>query len=101
MSESTFIEVKASQFQNASSPIEVTPLPIVTEVKASHEQNASSPIEVTLLGMVIEVKPSHSLNASSPIEVTLLGMVYDPSFSLGYIINSVFSLLNNTPFNDV
>ena len=51
--------------------------------------------------MVTEVNPLQPENAYSSIEVTLLGMVYDPCFSPGYAINLVFSLLNNTPFNDV
>ena len=39
------------QYLNAS-PIEVTPLPIVTLVSMSQKPNASLPIEVTLSGIV-------------------------------------------------
>ena len=62
------------QYQNAASPIEVTPLPMVTLVSEVHQENACVPIEVTLSGMVILVS-EHPLNAHSPIEVTLSGMV--------------------------
>ena len=44
-------------------------------VKPLQPSNASFPMEVTLLGMVTDVKPLQSSNAYHPMEVTLFGMV--------------------------
>ena len=41
----------------------------------SHEQNASYPISVTLLGIVTVSKLSQFSNASRPITVTVFGIV--------------------------
>ena len=38
----------------------VTPLPMVTDVRASQAENAYSPMAVTLFGMVTEVRASLS-----------------------------------------
>ena len=69
------IVVKPLQFENASLPIEVTELPIVTLVKERHRSNACVPMEVTESGMVIFVRLRHPRNAMLPMEVTELGMV--------------------------
>ena len=69
----------ALQSINASSPIEVTELPIVTDVSAKQVLNACFPISVTEFGIVIEVSPLQNANAQSPIEVTELGIVNDVS----------------------
>ena len=60
---------------NASSPICVTLLGIVTAVRPMHFQNVKSPISVTLLGIVTAVSPVHPAKAPSPISITLLGIV--------------------------
>ena len=75
----------------------VTLLPIVTEVKPVQPEKALSPMLVTLLGIVTEVKPVQLAKALFLILMTLLGIEYAPFFSAGYKINSVLSLLNNTP----
>ncbi len=60
--------------------------------------NASSPISITLLGIVTFVKLSHPKKAASVMHITLFGIVKEVSaFPAGYIINSVLFLLYNTP----
>ena len=73
--DSTFIEVRPVQPENASSPILVTLFGMVIELRPAHPEKAELPILVTLLPMVTEVRPVQLPNASSPILVTLLGMV--------------------------
>ena len=56
--------------------MDVTELGIVNEVKPLQFTNASFPIDVTELGMVsVPVKPLQPLNACSPIDVIELGMM--------------------------
>ena len=43
--------------KNASSPIDNTPLPIMTEVRPLQLEKALSPMDVTLLGMVTDFRP--------------------------------------------
>lgn len=58
------------QLQKASSPINVTPAPIVTCFKFLQEENALLPIFFNLLGSFISVKLLHPLKALSPIFTT-------------------------------
>ena len=82
---------------NATLPIEVTPLPMVTLVRLKHPENAPLPIEVTLLGMVTLVMLVQPFNAKLPIEVTLLGIVMLVIASRAKT-SVVTVLLYNTPF---
>jgi len=60
--------------------------------------NALIPITATVLGIIIEDKFVQFRNALAPILATELGIVYDViTFPIGYWINVVFNLLNNTP----
>ena len=68
--------VSILQSLNASLPISLTPLPIVTLVRLLQPQNAQSPIVVTLSGIVTLVRLSQPHNAHLPIVVTLSGIVY-------------------------
>ena len=54
------IVVSLGHSLNASIPILVTLLGIVTEVRLLHLQNAEFPMLVTLLGMVMKVRLVHS-----------------------------------------
>lgn len=58
---------------NASEPIEVTVLGIVTLERASQPLNTASLMDVIELGIITLFRPLN-WNASEPIEVTELGM---------------------------
>ena len=50
------MDVKLASFPNATSPMLVTLVPIVTLVRSSQIRNAPSPMLVTLSGMVTLVR---------------------------------------------
>ena len=71
---------------------------MVILVRLVQRAKALSPMLVTLSGMVMLVRLVQRAKALYLMLVTLLGIVYEVSdFPLGYLINSVFFLLNRTP----
>ena len=60
---STTMEVSEEQPANASSPMLVTEVGMVTEVREEQPRNADSPMLVTELGMVTEVRDEQPANA--------------------------------------
>ena len=88
--------MRFSQPANAETPILLTLLGIET-LSREESSKALSPMEITLFGIVtlLSLQPE---KAESIILVTLFGISYDsPVLLIGYKINSVLSLLNNTP----
>src|SRR6266436_4558678 len=74
LSASTVIPKRLVQEENATSPMLVTLLGMVTLVRPVPE-NATAPMFVTLLGIFTLVRLGQSKNVSSPMLVTLVGIV--------------------------
>ena len=64
---------------------------MMTLVKPLQPKNASSPIEVTELGMVTDVSPLQLLNVELSIRVTEFGIVTD--VSLSQLLNVLAAIL--------
>ena len=69
------IEVRLSQYPNASWPIETTEFPVYNDLILRHPLNAPSSIVVTEGGISMEFRFIQSMNAHSPMVSMVLGII--------------------------
>jgi len=78
----------------------VTEFGMATDVREVQPQKALSAMLVTEFGMATDVREVQSLKAFSAMPVTVFG-IRTSFFASGHSINSVTSLLYNTPVSEL